>query len=137
MWQIYSNIEIFSIQIFIRIFIRIKILIRIYLDIRSCQKNSYAYIRIFVRIIFLTRIYSDIRSCQNRCHTLVWVCLLQSEKKTNNASEWCFSSVPFLLCSRPVFSLSYIPTATTLSSVYLSCVSKYATKVNSTDSAWE
>ena len=71
-WRIYSNIRIFSIQIFIRIFIRIKILIRIYSDIRSCQKFSYEYIRIFVRVIFSIRIYSDIRSYQNpyECHTL-------------------------------------------------------------------
>ena len=87
--------------------------------------------------LLLPRLALVLWTCQ------IWNCVGGSEsacsslKKTNNASEWCFSSVPFLLCSRPVFSLSYIPTATTLSSVYLSCVSKYATKVNSTDSAWE
>ena len=47
--------------------------IQIYLDIRSCQKNSYEYIRIFVCIICLTRIYSDTHLCQNPhvCHTLI------------------------------------------------------------------
>jgi len=62
-WQIYLNIRIFLIQIFIRIFVRIKILIRIYSDIRSCQHfdtNIFGYS--FVSNNFI-RIYSDIRSC--------------------------------------------------------------------------
>ena len=38
----------------------------------------------------------------------------------------------FLIYIRPVFILLYLPTATTLSSVYLLCASKYANKVKST-----
>ena len=42
----------------------------------------------------------------------------------------------FLICIRPVFILLYLPTATTLSSVYLLCASKYANKVKSTYTAF-
>ena len=58
-WRIYSNIQIFLIQIFIRIIVRIKILIQIYSDIRSYQKCSYEYIRIFVHF----KIHTNVTLC--------------------------------------------------------------------------
>ena len=98
------------------------------LSTHSIQQYTLLLLQLAL-VLWTCQIWNCVGGSESACSSL--------KKKTNNASEWCFSSVPFLLCSRPVFSLSYIPTATTLSSVYLSCVSKYATKVNSTDSAWE
>ena len=89
-WRIYSNIQIFLIQIFIWIFVRIQILIQIYSDIRLCQKMSYEYIRIFVRVIFLTQIYSDICSFQNQyeCHTLLHWSMVEKPCRAVSSSGW-------------------------------------------------
>ena len=43
-WRIYSNIQIFLIQIFIRVFVRIIFRIRIYSDIRSYQFSGHKQI---------------------------------------------------------------------------------------------
>ena len=116
-WQIYSNIQIFLIQIFIWIFVCIEILIQIYSDIRSCQKCSYEYIRIFVCVIFLTQIYSDIRSYQNpyECHTLVhimsahsagWLTPIYLNRSSKSPFDW-----------PPLFSIYSIITITIIGSI--------------------
>ena len=95
------------------------------------SKHSLQYCTVFSCLL---RSVKSAQLSSNQTCARVWHCLLQSEIKIITHQNVCFALSPSLLVVGQFF-LSYFPTATTHSSVYLPCVSNYANKVNIKNSA--